>query len=78
LIDCVDVWILTTGLNSGVSKLIGQGVHRNVLLNENIWKPIVIGMSRWGTISENTREMLKKVCKIKYFHRFSKQSIGQP
>ncbi|CAF2997434.1 unnamed protein product [Rotaria sp. Silwood2] len=55
-----DVWILTTGLNSGVSNLISQGVHRNKLLNENIWKPIVIGMSHWGTISEYTRQVLKQ------------------
>jgi hypothetical protein len=71
LIDYVDVWILTTGLNSGVSKLIGQGVHRNTLLKENKWKPVVIGMSRWGTIAKYDRDMLqKKVFKIKYFHRF--------
>jgi hypothetical protein len=76
LIDYVDVWILTTGLNSGVSKLIGQGVHRNTLLNENMWKPIVIGMSRWGTIAEDTRKAIQhKVFKIKYFHRFLKQSV---
>ncbi|CAF1339648.1 unnamed protein product [Rotaria sordida] len=55
-----DVWILTTGLNSGVSGLIAQGVHRNTLLNKNTWKPIVIGMSHWGTISEFTRDVLKQ------------------
>ncbi|CAF1178334.1 unnamed protein product [Rotaria sp. Silwood1] len=55
-----DVWILTTGLNSGVSGLIAEGVHRNILLSEDIWKPIVIGMSHWGTISEGTRQYLKK------------------
>ncbi len=60
LINYVDVWILTTGLNSGVSNLIGQGIHRNALLNENMWKPVVIGMSHWGTISEYTRQMLKE------------------
>ncbi|CAF1622667.1 unnamed protein product [Rotaria sp. Silwood1] len=37
-----DVWILTTGLNSGVSGLIAEGVHRNILLNEDIWKPIAL------------------------------------
>ncbi|CAF3973191.1 unnamed protein product [Rotaria sp. Silwood1] len=60
LIVYLDVWILTTGLNSGVSHLIGQGIHRNTLLNENTWKPIVIGMSHWGTISKSTREALKQ------------------
>ncbi|CAF3675629.1 unnamed protein product [Rotaria sp. Silwood1] len=37
-----DVWILTTGLNSGVSGLIAEGVHRNILLSEDIWKPIAL------------------------------------
>ncbi len=56
----IDVWILTTGLNSGVSKVIGQGVHRSTLLDEKKWKPVVIGMNRWGTIDLQTREQLKK------------------
>ncbi|CAF3823225.1 unnamed protein product, partial [Rotaria sp. Silwood1] len=55
-----DVWVLTTGLNSGVSKLIGQGVHRKKLLGDNKWDPVVIGMSRWGTIAEHTRKILQK------------------
>jgi hypothetical protein len=65
-------------LNSGVSKLIGQGVHRNALLNENRWESVVIGMSRWGTIAEHVRKDLKKkVFKIKYFKKLSKQSVRQ-
>ncbi len=76
--DYLDVWLLTTGLNSGVSKLIGQGVHRNALLNENRWESVVIGMSRWGTIAEHVRKDLKKkVFKIKYFKKLSKQSVRQ-
>jgi hypothetical protein len=63
LIVYKDVWLLTTGLNSGVSKLIGKGVRRYKLLNANPLKTTVIGMSHWGILSEYTRQMLKsKVC----------------
>jgi hypothetical protein len=67
------VWVLTTGLNSGVSKLIGQGIHRHILLNETAPNPIVLGMTSWGTITEYTRSLLKaeisKVLKnIKHLH----------
>jgi len=59
LIGYKDVWLLTTGLNSGVSKLIGKGVRRNKLLNESSSKMTIIGMSHWGTLSEYTQQMLK-------------------
>ncbi|CAF2077519.1 unnamed protein product [Rotaria magnacalcarata] len=52
------IWVLTTGLNSGVSRLIGHGIHRNKLLSNNKWKPVVIGMNSWGTIAEDTRSSL--------------------
>ncbi|CAF1493524.1 unnamed protein product [Adineta ricciae] len=54
------VWLLTTGLNSGVSKLIGQYVHRYRLLNKSSIVPTLIGMTGWGTVSKNTREVLAK------------------
>jgi len=53
------VWLVTTGLNSGVSKLIGKGVRRNKLLNRSSSKTTVIGMSHWGTLSEYTHQMIK-------------------
>ncbi|CAF3395770.1 unnamed protein product [Rotaria socialis] len=52
------IWVLTTGLNSGVSRLIGQGIHRSKLLSNNKWKPVVIGMNSWGTLAEDTRNSL--------------------
>ena len=59
------MWVLTTGLNAGVSKLIGQGIDRHTLLNENSSKPTVMGMTSWGTITEDTRSSLKaEVLKI--------------
>ncbi|CAF1099065.1 unnamed protein product [Rotaria sordida] len=54
-----NVWLLTTGLNQGVSKLIGQSVHRFTLLNKNLSKPTIIGMTSWGTLTEHTQKVLK-------------------
>lgn len=55
----IDVWVLTTGLNAGVSKLIGQGVHRHKLLNESASNPILLGITSWGAITDYTRSLLK-------------------
>ena len=54
------VWLLTTGLNSGVSKLIGQSVERYALLNEKSSNYTVIGLSSWGCLSDRTRYVLKR------------------
>jgi hypothetical protein len=59
LVDCIGVWVLTTGLNQGVSKLIGQSVHRFTLLNKKSSKPTIIGLTSWGTVTERTRDVLK-------------------
>ena len=53
------VWLLTTGLNKGVSKLIGQCVHRYRLLSKVSSKPTMIGLTSWGTVTEHTRDVLK-------------------
>lgn len=58
-INHIGVWLLTTGLNKGVSKLIGQSVHRYRLLNEKSSKPTLIGLTSWGTVTEHTRNVLK-------------------
>ena len=60
----IDVYILTTGLNSGVSKVVGLAVHRYGLINKSKWEPVVIGMNKWGSIAEHSRAALKKeVCR---------------
>ena len=53
------VWILTAGLNSGVSKLIGRAVHRMKLLNMNLSKPTLIGMTTWGTLPDKLRDVIQ-------------------
>ncbi|UJR07956.1 hypothetical protein I4U23_012235 [Adineta vaga] len=54
------VWILTAGLNSGISKVIGQSVERYALLNEKPSTHTVIGLSSWGCLSDRTRHVLRK------------------
>ena len=54
-----DVWVLTTGLNAGVAKFIGQGIKHHRLLNETVSEPTVIGMTSWGTIPAQTRSSLE-------------------
>ncbi|CAF4975808.1 unnamed protein product [Rotaria sp. Silwood1] len=54
----VRVWLLTTGLNEGVSKLIGQSVRRYRLLNKKSSNPTIIGLTSWGTVTEHTRKVL--------------------
>ncbi|CAF4183794.1 unnamed protein product, partial [Rotaria sordida] len=54
-----NAWILTTGINNGVSKLVGEGISHYSLLREYPNKVKCIGMTTWGTINENTRLELK-------------------
>ncbi|CAF0929325.1 unnamed protein product [Adineta steineri] len=56
-------WILTTGINNGVSKLIGEGISHYRLLKANPNKIICIGLTKWGTINESTRFELKHTTK---------------
>ncbi|CAF1003931.1 unnamed protein product [Adineta steineri] len=58
-----NAWILTTGVNNGVSKLIGEGISHYRLLKANPNKIVCIGLTKWGTINESTRFELKHTTK---------------
>ncbi|CAF0985839.1 unnamed protein product [Adineta steineri] len=58
-----NAWILSTGINNGVSKLIGEGISHYRLLKANPNKIICIGLTKWGTINESTRFELKYTTK---------------
>ncbi|CAF0977303.1 unnamed protein product [Adineta steineri] len=58
-----NAWILTTGINNGVSKLIGEGISHYRLLKASPDKIICIGLTKWGTINESTRFELKHTTK---------------
>ncbi|CAF4191196.1 unnamed protein product [Adineta steineri] len=59
-----NAWILTTGVNNGVSKLIGEGISHYRLLKPNPNKIVCIGLTKWGTINESTRFELKHTTKV--------------
>lgn len=58
------VWLLSTGLNSGVSKVIGQSVWRHKLLTEKSLNCTVIGLTSWSCLSEETRDALRRQVNI--------------
>ncbi|CAF0930453.1 unnamed protein product [Adineta steineri] len=58
-----NAWLLTTGINNGVSKLIGEGISHYHLLKANLNKIVCIGLTKWGTVNESTRFELKHTTK---------------
>lgn len=52
--------MITAGLNSGVSKLVGRAVHRTKLLNDKLPDPTIIGMTSWGTLPDKLRDTIQK------------------
>ncbi|CAF3454781.1 unnamed protein product [Rotaria sp. Silwood1] len=54
-----DGWILTDGVNCGVSKLVGESLSHYHLLREYSKKAKCIGLTMWGTVNESTRFKLK-------------------
>ncbi|CAF1299340.1 unnamed protein product [Adineta steineri] len=61
-----NAWILTTGINNGVSKLVGEGIAHYRLLKANPNKIVCIGLTKWGTINGRTRFDLKNANKKDY------------
>ncbi|CAF2989754.1 unnamed protein product [Rotaria sp. Silwood2] len=58
-----NAWILTAGVNNGISKLVGEGISHYRLLREYSIKVKCIGMTMWSTIDDNTRLDLKNASK---------------
>ncbi|CAF4362659.1 unnamed protein product, partial [Rotaria sp. Silwood2] len=51
-------WIITSGLNNGAAKLIGEGVARLRALVHKKRYVTLIGMAWWGNIAEKARAMV--------------------
>lgn len=64
LILSSDAWILTAGLNNGISKLVGEGISQYRLLKRHPKQVVCIGMTMWGSINEKTRIELKKLREV--------------
>jgi len=54
-------WILTAGINTGVSKLVGESISRARALNKDL-QVTCIGLTMWGSIGEQARLKLKSNC----------------
>ncbi|CAM4890296.1 unnamed protein product [Rotaria socialis] len=55
-----DGWILTTGLSSGIGKLVGEAILQDRMLNGGSKDLVSIGLAKWGSLPEETRELLSK------------------
>jgi hypothetical protein len=60
----LDAWILTNGINTGVSKLVGEGISHYRLLTEDPNKVKCIGLTMWGTVNESIRLELKRATEV--------------
>ncbi|CAF1099357.1 unnamed protein product [Didymodactylos carnosus] len=57
-------WILTSGMNNGVVKIIGEGFSQYPLLKQmsDFSKFVLcIGLTKWGCLTEQTRNELKEI-----------------
>ena len=59
-----DAWILTDGIDTGVSKLVGEGILHHRLLHEYSNEIKCIGLTMWGAVSEKMRLGLKKATRV--------------
>ncbi|UJR11208.1 hypothetical protein I4U23_015389 [Adineta vaga] len=55
-----DAWILTAGVNNGVANLIGEGISQYRVLKQHPKNITCIGLTQWGSLTEQTRMMLKQ------------------
>ncbi|CAF1516871.1 unnamed protein product, partial [Didymodactylos carnosus] len=52
---------VTTGLNSGVAKLVGDGISQYRLLSKYPKNITAIGLTQWGSLTDETRNRLKRM-----------------
>ncbi|CAF3987825.1 unnamed protein product [Rotaria magnacalcarata] len=55
-----DGWILTNGLSRGIGKLVGEAILQDRTLNRGSKDLVSIGLAKWGSLPEETREQLSK------------------
>ncbi|CAF4330588.1 unnamed protein product, partial [Rotaria magnacalcarata] len=55
-----DGWILTNGLSRGIGKLVGEAILQDRTLNGGSKDLVSIGLAKWGSLPEETRELLSK------------------
>ncbi|CAF4511710.1 unnamed protein product [Rotaria sp. Silwood1] len=67
-------WIITSGLNNGAAKLIGEGVARLRALVYKKRDVTLVGMAWWGNIAEKARTMVLQLQR-KYSRTNSRETI---
>ena len=50
--------MITSGLNNGAAKLIGEGVARLRALTNRKQPMVLLGMAWWGYITQGARDMV--------------------
>ncbi|CAF0843039.1 unnamed protein product [Adineta steineri] len=55
-----DGWILTTGLNSGIAKMVGEAISQDRILNGCSKDVVSIGFTKWGSLTKKTRDRLSE------------------
>ncbi|CAF0820629.1 unnamed protein product [Adineta steineri] len=51
-------WIITSGLNNGVARLVGEGISQFQALTDTKQSTTLLGISWWGKITRKTRRMV--------------------
>jgi hypothetical protein len=54
----IGTWIITSGLNNGAAKLIGEGIDRLRALTDTKQPTTLLGISWWGNVTEKTRALV--------------------
>ena len=56
--NILGTWIITSGLNNGAARLIGEGISRFRALTDTKKSATLIGMSWWGNVTRKTRKII--------------------
>ena len=51
-------WIITSGLNNGAARLIGESISRRRALTDTKESTTLLGISWWGNVTKKTRRMV--------------------
>jgi hypothetical protein len=59
--NILGTWIITTGLNNGAARLIGESISRRRALTDRKESTTLLGISWWGNVTKKTRTMVSDI-----------------
>jgi hypothetical protein len=59
--NILGTWIITTGLNNGAARLIGESISRRRALTDRKESTTLLGISWWGNVTKKTRTMVSNI-----------------